>query len=119
MSRRAGELGISQELTQLLQPFIEQQSGFRDYSGNALTSPYRTGNPLGDLYADLGLDVNQALTGFGSQDLISADQLKDLLGGALTQIQNRYDYGNVLGPTRAADGAVKNTRLEALRKLLG
>ena len=121
LSRRAGELGISQDLTQLLKPYLEQQAGFRDYSSSNV-NPYRAGsgqsNDLGNTFRDLGvtgLDYDNPYR----TDLVDADRLKTLLTDALSGIQGQYDYDNVLGPVSANDGAVKSTRLEALRKLLG
>lgn len=123
LNRRAGELGISQDLVQLLRPYIEQQSGFINY-GQTLGNPYRAeegqGVGIGNMYRDLGLDVG---TDYGNWEnrynLVDPDRLKTLLTDALSGIQGQYDYDNVLGPVSAKDGAVKSTRMEALRKLLG
>lgn len=120
LSRRAGELGISQDLTNLLKPYLEQQAGFRDYS-SANVNPYRAGSgqssTLGNTLQNLGITGLDFDSPYRT-DLIDADRLQGLLTDALTGVQGQYDYSNVLGPVSAKDGAVKNNRLEALKKLI-
>lgn len=119
---RASEKGISKEAVELLSPFIAQQAGFNYEPGIGVGQAV---NPLRDL-SNQDSDSFRRMSRFatairneaGGPTFADPQGILQALRDDLTGIQNRYDYQDVLGPIAAKDGAVKNAKLDVLKKLL-